>query len=128
MKKFGILTDELINTEAQHYLKFAMVLWGGVRRSVYFSEEIERENILKLFLPHIRYKPNFDNGHKKVLFSAISRQEDRIVELICSAIGHDWKFWNSSRVETPLITAILQGSIFLSFYWHNLGKKMWPEN
>ena len=106
MKKFGILTDELINTESQHYLKFALP-------DHYCSEEIERENILKLFLPHIRYKPNFDNGHKKILCSAISRQEDRKVDLICSAIGHDWKFWNSSRVETPLITAILKGNILL---------------
>ena len=109
MKKFGILTDELINTESQHYLKFALPT--DECGSVYFSEEIERENILKLFLPHIRHKPNFDRGHKKVLFSAISRKEDRKVALICSAIGHDWKFWNSSKVETPLITAILQGNL-----------------
>ena len=107
MEKFGILTNEMINAEPQHYLKFALPADG--------REEIERENVLNFLIPRIRYKPNFDHGHKKVLCSAISRQEDRKVELICSAIGHDWKFWNSSRVETPLITAILQGIVFLSF-------------
>ena len=107
MEKFGILTNEMINAEPQHYMKFALPKDG--------REEIERENVLNFLIPRIRYKPNFDRGHKKVLCSAIVRKEDRKVALISSAIGHDWKFWNSSRVETPLITAILTGNILLSF-------------
>ena len=107
MEKFGILTNEFINAEPQHYLKFALPSDG--------RDDFERENVLNFLIPRIPYKPNFDHGHKKVLCSSISRKEDRKVELICSAIGHDWKFWNSSRVETPLITAILTGNILLSF-------------
>ena len=93
MEKLGIVTIEDINANPSYFLKWALV--PGTKG----------DTILRYFLSRIRYDPKkcVQNGYKKILCSAISKNEVGKINLLCSEIGHDWKFWNSGCVETPLI-------------------------
>ena len=114
MEKFGILTIDDFSASAEHFLKFAL------------TEGIDGEETLAFLLPRIQIYPKkkiiglteryfaknrYDmpySGYissyeplKRVLYSALAKNEIGKVRLICSKVGFNWKFWNSP--SSPLV-------------------------